>query len=193
MLRRFRRLVLYTCLALGANAAHAGAVDISALEALRAGSMAKLAFHDAPRAVPEAVLEATEGSASMADYRGKWVVLNFWATWCPPCREEMPGLDSLQGEMGGDDLAVVTVAAGRNAPAAIDRFFAEAGIAHLPRLRDPSATFSRAMGVLGLPVTVILNPEGQEVARLVGEADWNSDSARAILAALIAAEGTPRP
>ena len=170
-------LVLYTGLALGANA---GLADVSAL---RDGDMKKLSLHEAAVAIPEAVLlDAEDREHSLADYRGKWVVLNFWATWCAPCRHEMPSLDRLQTAM--PEIAVVPVATGRNAVAGIERFFEEAAVKTLPILRDPKSELARGMGVMGLPVTVILNPEGKEVARLIGDADWDSDSAKAILAAL---------
>jgi thiol-disulfide isomerase/thioredoxin len=174
-------VVLYTSLMLGANPV---AADVAAL---RDGDMKKLALHEAPVAVPEAVLlDATDGEHSLADYRGKWVVLNFWATWCAPCRREMPSLDRLQAAM--PEIAVVPVATGRNAIPGIERFFAEAEIKGLPILRDPTSVLARGMGVMGLPVTVILNPEGQEVARLIGDAEWDSDSAKAVLAALVAGQ-----
>ena len=172
-------VVLYTALMLGANPV---AADV---KALLDGDMKKLMLLEAPVAVPEAVLlDAEDGTHSLADYKGKWVVLNFWATWCAPCRREMPSLERLQAAM--PDLAVVPVATGRNAVEGIKRFFEEAGVTALPILRDPKSTLSRAMGVMGLPVTVILNPEGQEVARLIGDAEWDSAQALAVLRALIA-------
>ncbi len=172
-------VVLYTAFALGANAATA---DVAAL---RDGDMKKLALHEVPVDLPEVgLVDAEDAPRSLAEYQGKWVVLNFWATWCGPCREEMPSLDRLQAAMPG--IAVVPVATGRNSVAGIERFFAEAEIKLLPTLRDPKSELSRAMGIVGLPVTVILNPEGQEVARLIGDAEWDSDSAKAVLAALVA-------
>jgi thiol-disulfide isomerase/thioredoxin len=174
-------VVLYTALILGANAAWA---DVAAL---RDGDMKKLVLLDAPLTLPDAVLlDAEDGEHALADYKGKWVVLNFWATWCAPCREEMPSLDRLQVAM--PEIAVVPVATGRNAVEGIKRFFEEAEIKSLPILRDPKSDLSRAMHVMGLPVTVILNPEGQEVARLIGDAEWDSDSAKAVLAALVAGQ-----
>ena len=84
------------------------------------------------------------------------------------------------------EVAVLPVATGRNSVEAIDRFYADAGVTNLPVLRDPKAALSRELGVLGLPVTLILNPEGQEVARLIGDAAWDSADAQAVLAALAA-------
>ena len=177
MLRKIVLLVLYTALGSGANA--------GALDGLLNGDMKKLAVLETPVAIPEAeLLDASDTPHSLAEYKGKWVVLNFWATWCAPCRAEMPSLDRLQ--LALPDLAVVPVATGRNEPAAICRFYTEAGIAHLPILRDPKSALSRQMGVMALPVTVILNPEGQEVARLIGDAEWDSANAQAVLSALMA-------
>jgi hypothetical protein len=84
------------------------------------------------------------------------------------------------------EIAVVPVATGRNAVEGIKRFFEEAGVKTLPILRDPQSALAREMSVMGLPVTVILNPEGQEVARLIGDAEWDSASAKAVLGALVA-------
>ena len=125
------------------------------------------------------------------DLKDQVLVVNFWATWCAPCRKEMPGLDRLQGELGGDDFQVVTLATGRNSPTAIRRFFTDENIAHLPQFNDRGQTVARDMGVLGLPVTAILNRDGQEIARLRGDADWESHSAKAILLTLIDQDRTP--
>lgn len=187
----FRGAALYTsmtCAAiLGAGILGAGVAqaDVAAAEAVRAGEMQKLNFAD-PKALPEFELVGMQDEArSLSEFQGKWTLVNFWATWCAPCRHEMPSLDALQGALGGEDFTVVTVATGRNAVPAITEFFAEAGVTRLPVLRDPKAQLARQMGVAGLPVTVILNPEGQEVGRLIGDADWNSADAQAVIAALI--------
>ena len=172
--------VLYTALALGANPALSG--DVATL---REGDMKKLALHATPTEVPEAIfLDANDVEVPLANWQGKWVVLNFWATWCAPCRKEMPSLLRLQQAM--PDIAVLPVATGRNAVEGIQRFYEEAGVQALPILRDPKSDFARPMAVMGLPVTVILNPEGQEVARLIGDAEWDSESAKAVIAALMA-------
>jgi thiol-disulfide isomerase/thioredoxin len=182
-MKRFRQIVLYMALALGANAAVA---DTAALEALREGDMKKLMFHSAPEPAPQVAFEREDGTtATLADYQGRHIVLNFWATWCAPCRKEMPMLSNLQREMGGEDFTVVTIATGRNPPPAMTAFFAEIGVDNLPLHRDPKSALARQMGILGLPITVILDPQGNEIARLQGDAHWDSDSAKAIIGALI--------
>ncbi|WP_424985890.1 TlpA family protein disulfide reductase [Microbulbifer sp. S227A] len=178
--------IVYTALALCANIAIA---DTAALEGLREGDMKKLVFHADPKPVSELSFTLADGAGdgSLADYRGKYVLLNFWATWCAPCRKEMPMLSALQDTFGGDDFEVVTLATGRNSPVGIQKFFDEIGVANLPRHQDPRQAVARDMAVLGLPITVLIDPDGNEIARLQGDADWNSDSARAILAALLGA------
>ena len=153
--------------------------------------MKKLNFHSEPKQAGSATFTDFEGTAELAlsDYEGKWVLVNFWATWCAPCRKEMPHLAELQYELGGDDFEVVTIATGRNPPAGMKKFFSEIGVDNLPMHRDPKSALAREMGVLGLPITVILNPEGQEIARLQGDADWASDNAKAILTTLIGTDG----
>ncbi|MEO0381693.1 MAG: TlpA disulfide reductase family protein, partial [Pseudomonadota bacterium] len=111
----------------------------------------------------------------------------FWATWCAPCRHEMPMLSELQTAFGGDDFEVVTIATGRNSPAGIVKFFKDTGIDNLPRYQDPKQKLAAQMGVFGLPITVLIDRDGREIARLRGDADWSSDSAKAIIAELIGA------
>jgi hypothetical protein len=151
-------VILYMALSVGANPALAGPVA----ESLRDGDMRKLVFSD-PKALPEAVL--LDASAQP---------------------HEMPSLDRLQTAM--PEIAVLPVATGRNSVAGIQKFYAEAGVSNLPILLDDKSALARGMGVMGLPVTVILNPQGQEVARLIGDAEWDSASAQAVLAALLAGQ-----
>lgn len=94
-------------------------------------------------------------------------------------------LSELQTEFGGPEFDVVTIAAGRNPPPAMETFFDEIGVDNLPLHRDPKSGLAREMGVLGLPITVILNPEGNEVARMRGDANWASDNAKAILRTIL--------
>ncbi|MEI4471497.1 TlpA disulfide reductase family protein [Frigidibacter sp. MR17.24] len=187
---RIRSVVLYTGLALGASlwgAAQAFAADPSAdLAPLLQGDMRKLVTTGTGAALDATLYGTDESEHPLADWRGKVVLVNFWATWCAPCRKEMPSLDRLQAELGGEDFAVLTVATGRNPVPAIDRFFAEEGIEQLPKLRDPKQAFAREVGVLGLPVSLLLDREGREVARLTGDAAWDGPEARAVIDTLIA-------
>ncbi|KIC46520.1 thioredoxin [Ruegeria sp. ANG-S4] len=187
-MRLFRLIPLYMALALGANAAIAA--DVETLEPLRDGTLKRLILHKEPKPAKtiEFQLEDDGGVGTLEDYAGKFVLINFWATWCAPCRKEMPQIAELQEEFGGDKFQVLTLATGRNSPAGIKKFFDENGIENLPRHQDPKQVAAREFGVLALPITVILNPEGQEIARLIGDAEWNSDSAKAIISTLVGAE-----
>ena len=181
---KLKSALLYTALAVMANAAAAEAVNIADL---RTGDMRKLAVHAEPIAGSDVPFMGEDGTEmTLKAYNGQHVVLNFWATWCAPCRKEMPMLAALQDELGGDDLQVVTIATGRNPRPAMEAFFDEIGVDNLPLHTDARQELARSLGVLGLPVTLILDPDGQEIARLQGDADWSSDSAKAILNALIA-------
>nr|WP_235871388.1 TlpA disulfide reductase family protein [Shimia sediminis] len=159
---------------------------MSAVAALRQGDMKKLNFHPELRETSKLTfITADGGTGSLADYKGKVVLLNFWATWCAPCRKEMPMLAELQRELGGPDFEVVTLATGRNPVPALKKFFDEIGVDNLPLHRDPKQEIAREMAVLGLPVSMLINREGMEIARLTGDADWSSNSAKAILTKVI--------
>lgn len=176
--------LLYISLGMLANTATA---DVASWEALREGDMRKLNFHSEPIAGSEVAFLGEDGAEmTLANYAGKHIVLNFWATWCAPCRKEMPDLSDLQTQLGGDTFEVVTIATGRNPRPAMERFFDEIEVDNLPLHTDERQNLARSLGVLGLPVTLILDPEGNEIARLQGDAEWNSESAVAILNAVIA-------
>jgi thiol-disulfide isomerase/thioredoxin len=182
MIRKLRLGLLYLAASLCANAAVG-----QDLSGYLTGEMRGLVLHQAPVAASELpYLREDETEGRLADYAGRHVVLNFWATWCAPCREEMPSLQNLEAALGGEDFAVVTLATGRNPPQAIRRFFEEIGVETLPQHRDINQQIAREMGVFGLPITVILNPEGQEIARLRGDAHWDSPEAIALIEALLA-------
>jgi len=194
---------LYGAICLTANAAAAtelGAVDLTAadratLKELRSGDMAKLVVHSAPRDRITATFRDIDGKRlTLAGYSGKVVLLNIWATWCPPCRAEMPTLDRLAGAMEGPDFAVIALSTDRGGVERVARFFDDMQIENLRVMHDRSGKFSRQAGVLGLPVTLILDRQGREIARLLGDADWDSPEARAILRRVIEMTGkTPPP
>ncbi|SLN53980.1 TlpA disulfide reductase family protein [Pseudooctadecabacter jejudonensis] len=160
-------------------------MEFSAVEALREADMQKLQF--GVNRGSDVVFTHEDGSdMTLASYEGQWVVLNFWATWCAPCRKEMPHLSDLQASMDSDTFEVVTVATGINQRPAMIRFLDEIGVDNLPLHTDNNSALARDMGVIGLPVTVVLHPDGFEVARLIGDADWASDNAKEILQTLMA-------
>ena len=166
----------------GLLAANAGVAQEADLSALLTGDMRKLVLHEEPLAVPDTPFDADGAEMTLQDLQGRVAVVNFWATWCAPCRTEMPTLAALQEAV--PDLRVATIAVGRQDPVEVDRFLREVGADALPRWRDPQQALARDMGVLGLPVTVILDAEGREVGRLTGDADWNGEAARALLQAI---------
>ena len=187
-MRKIVATVLYTALMLGANGA--AATDLDGLREMRAGDMRKLIVHTEPKGLKgQDFVTIDDAPVSLADYEGKYVLVNFWATWCAPCRAEMPALDALNTEFGGDDFEVITIATGRNPIPAMKKFFAEVDIQTLPLHRDPKQQLARQMGVIGLPLTVLLDREGREIGRLIGDAEWHHDDARALVTTLIAGEG----
>lgn len=182
-MRKLLSALLYTALL---GLANVGSADARAAEAMREGDMRKLIFHSAPIASSEAPFMSEDGQQmTLADFQGKHIVLNFWATWCAPCRHEMPHLSALQDAMGGDQMEVVTIATGRNPLPGMQRFFAEIDVDNLPLHTDARQSLARSLGVLGLPVTIILDPEGNEIARMQGDADWSSENALEIMRTLI--------
>lgn len=183
-MRFLKLLVLYAGLAVGANPVTA---DTGALIALAEGDLAKIRFHSEPREVAQTVFYDAAGSeVRLADYRGKHVVLNFWALWCAPCVREMPALNRLDAALGSAFFEVVTVATGRNARPAVDKFFDEKQLTNLPKLFDPKMGLARDLGARGLPVTVLIGPEGREIGRMEGEAHWDGPAAKALIQAWMA-------
>lgn len=114
-------------------------------------------------------------SISLANFRGRVVLLNVWATWCAPCREEMPALDRLQAKLGGADFEVVALSVDRAGMNAVEAFFRAIDIRHLKRYIDESAWTMRKLGIVGLPTTLLIDREGREVRRYVGAAEWDKE------------------
>lgn len=135
---------------------------------------AVMSLHDSPRDLPD--LHFKDGSGkpvSLADFRGRVVLLNLWATWCGPCREEMPTLDRLQATLGGPDFEVVALSIDRAGIGAVDAFYADIGVENLARYIDESGGVAQQLSALGLPTTLLLDREGREIARHVGPAEWD--------------------
>tara|TARA_R110000772_G_scaffold165951_2_gene277660 strand:+ start:1436 stop:1963 length:528 start_codon:yes stop_codon:yes gene_type:complete len=111
---------------------------------------------------------------SLSDWRGKVVLLNVWATWCGPCREEMPTLDRLQAKLGGNEFDVLALSIDRAGVGVVREFYNEIGIQHLEIRIDPTTNASRGMNVVGLPTTLLIGPDGKELGRKVGPVEWDS-------------------
>lgn len=133
------------------------------------------ALWDTPRPVPALAFQGGAGESLMLDnFRGKVVVLNVWATWCGPCREEMPTLDGLQAKLGGPDLEVLTLSIDQAGAQVVREFFREVGIKHLRLYIDPTAQTMNTLNILGIPTTLLIDRQGRELGRLVGIAKWDS-------------------
>ena len=179
---------LYATIGVCAIFASAVTASAGAIDDARTGDMKKLIVHSEPKRVKLVEVGDFDGSAmTFDDFRGDLLVVNFWATWCPPCLEEMPSLDRLQAKTEKLGVKVLAVAVGRNPKPAVERFLSQAGIENLSIFFDPVQSMAVEMRVLGLPVTVILDREGNEIARLTGAAEWDSESAVEVVTLL--AEG----
>lgn len=128
-----------------------------------------------PKPLPELQFQDGTGRArSLADFRGKVVLLNIWATWCTPCREEMPALDRLQTRLGGTEFEVVALSIDQQGAQAVRKFYDEVGVKALALYIDPSAQAGFKLATIGLPTTVIVDRAGREVGRRVGPAEWDA-------------------
>ena len=126
---------------------------------------------------------------SLADFRGRTVLLNLWATWCVPCREEMPALDKLQAKFGGPDFEVVAVNIDTTRLDRRQTFLKDAGVTNLAFYADPGADvfqiLKKAGKVTGLPTTMLVDAQGCELAIMPGQADWASQDAAALITAAL--------
>jgi len=137
----------------------------------------RLALQSSPQPVPELRFADGKGKPfSLADFRGKTILLNIWASWCPSCRAEMPTLDRLQAKLGGPDFEVIPVSIdeGDSALLLVEEFFHEVGVNHLRIYIDPTSQAASEVGSIGLPTTLLIDRDGKEVGRLIGGAEWDS-------------------
>ncbi len=148
------------------------------------GSLNKLVVLETPPPMPKMAFRDVNGlDVSLSDFRGKTVLLNVWATWCAPCVAEIPSLDRLQGAHGGEDFVVIAISMDRHIDDATS-FYKKAGIQNLALYIDPSFSISTKVGVQGLPISIFYSPNGQELARIPGEVDWQSPQVSALLGAI---------
>lgn len=182
-----------------AAAAEGGACAASgkiaaAVKDLAKGEVAAMNISKAPEKLPDFAFNAPDGKpTSLAAFAGKTLLFNVWATWCVPCRAEMPELDKLQAEMGSDKFQVTTVNIDTSRLDRPKKFFEETGVKSLGLNADPKANIffelKQAGKALGLPVTILIGPDGCQIGLMNGPAAWHSDDARALVSAAVAAAG----
>ncbi len=186
--------VLYGTSGAASNAAEAdcaAAAPLSAaMQPTARGEVAAVQVAKAPKPVPNLSFAGPDGRPmTLADFRGRTVLLNLWATWCAPCRKEMPALDTLQKTLGGADFEVIAVNIDTRNLDKPRAWLVENGIGTLAYYADPSAKvfqeLKSAGKAFGMPTTLIIDPRGCELATLAGPAEWASEDAlRMVRAAL---------
>jgi thiol-disulfide isomerase/thioredoxin len=156
---------------------------------LNRGAMTTFVFKKQPMAATKpARFNGPDGNPiALTDFKGKVVLLNLWATWCAPCRKEMPYLDTLQQELGSDQFEVIAVSVDRGSPEKARKFLADVGANALKFYHDPSAQLGFTLMAIGMPTTLLFDREGREIGRLVGPAEWHSPEAKELIKAAIAA------
>ena len=140
-------------------------------------------------ALPDFTIKLPDGTTrTIADYAGKGVVLNLWATWCVPCVAEMPALDALAAAVASAGVVVLPISSDRGGAAAVERFYRERGVKHLPVVLDPAGAAARALGAKGIPTTLLIDSKGRERGRMEGAADWASAESVALAKSLVLRE-----
>ena len=146
------------------------------------GSLADFTLIDPPRPVPQAsFLDGEQQPVTLDRFKGRVVLLNFWATWCGPCREEMPSIDRLQAQLGGADFTVLALSLDEGGITPVRHFFQQLGIQHLDIYLDPPNALPMALKVPALPTTLVIDRAGQIVGLMVGPAVWDSPEALALM------------
>jgi thiol-disulfide isomerase/thioredoxin len=143
-----------------------------------------------PQPTPDfSFADASGRPMTLAAFRGRDVLLNIWATWCIPCRKEMPALDRLAQTLGGPNFVVLPLSIDRGGVAVVRHFFRELDLGALPIFVDRSANVTSALAVPGLPTTFLLDRNGREIARKIGPADWADPQMRALIRRVLAPRG----
>jgi len=155
------------------------------LDSYAHGEMRAFITLDTAPLQPEIVYTgASDTEVRLSDYQGKVILVNFWATWCPPCVQEMPALDNLQATLGGDDFEVVTISLDRSVDDA-RAFYERMELANLPLIHDASFSSPGLVGALGLPMSILYDRQGNEMGRVPAPAEWDSEETIALIEAAI--------
>lgn len=155
------------------------------------GRLGAFIVHDEPKPMPDLTFLDRDGAErTLADWNGKVVLLNLWATWCAPCKHEMPMLDRLQARLGSDAFEVVAVSLDRGGPKKPLTFYEKAGIEHLGFYIDKTMRLGSSLKAKGMPITVLFDAEGRELGRLTGPAEWDTDEAVNFISRIAGLAGT---
>ncbi len=146
-------------------------------------------YHPPAPAPTGSFTDLAGATRTLADFQGQTVLLNFWATWCAPCIEEMPSIDQLQTELGPEGLKVVAVSVDRGGANQVIPFQQKYGWTSVEFFLDPKGLFSREFEHFGLPTTYIIDPQGQMVGVLKGPAEWDTEAAKALIRHYLPAPG----
>lgn len=167
-----------------------GKEELIALDSNMKGGKALLRVYGRRPPLPD--IEITDEAGNrltlgdiVAENTGQSLLVNFWATWCVPCRVEMPDLDALQAARGGDDFRVIVISVDRGGLTASRKFLDETGVTNLDLYYDEKGVLAKAMKTIGYPTTVLVTGQGQQFGLLTGSAHWNSQSARILIDRLV--------
>jgi thiol-disulfide isomerase/thioredoxin len=164
----------------------APAVGASGGEAFKLGEMAAFVSKKPPETLPDVTFQDAAGKdVTLSSFKGKTILLNLWATWCGPCREEMPALNHLQQELGSDKFEVVALSLDHGGYAASRKFLDDLKATDVKLYADPTAKQGMALKLIGMPTTILINKDGQEIGRLAGSAKWDSGDAKKLIEAAI--------
>ena len=149
------------------------------------GELRKFVFSKTTKALPNLLILDADENITEIGYKEEILVINFWATWCAPCKKEMPSLNALAQNMKHEDFQIITVASGRNSKKAIDAFFNDYNLVNLSKYRDPKGKMAIEYGVTALPTTVVIDPTGVEIGRIIGDIDWDTANIHAFFKKLV--------
>jgi len=151
------------------------------------GALAAFLVKPERQALPDIKFQDGDGKAlSLEQWKGRVALINLWATWCGPCRKEMPALAALQSKLGSKDFEVVAISVDRKGVEASSVFLKETGADALRLYVDPSSAMLNDLKAPGLPVSVLVDRQGREIGRLIGPAEWNSPEAEALIKGALA-------
>jgi thiol-disulfide isomerase/thioredoxin len=170
----------------GAHSCTAALASATAAKPFAKGDVAAFLPASQPLNLDNLAFDGPDGKQiTLAEFKDKTILLNLWATWCAPCRKEMPALDELQAEMGSDNFEVVAVSLDRGGPVKPKSFLEDIGVGHLTFYQDSSnqllKDLRKVARATGLPTTILIGPEGCEIGTMYGPAEWASGEAKALI------------